>query len=148
MPDRVSPPVRELLHVDWALFGELCRALAVHVGRDYQPELVVGIATAGVIPAAIIAATLETDFGSLTITRREIGGQPELIAGPPPTVRGRRILLVDETCHTGETLRLALHTLRAAEPADIRTAVSVRTGSYQPDFVAFETDKTIVLPWD
>jgi hypothetical protein len=30
----------------------------------------------------------------------------------------------------------------------VRTAVSFRTGPYQPDFQAFETEKAIVLPWD
>jgi hypoxanthine phosphoribosyltransferase len=148
MPRQEPRTSRELLHIDWALFGELCRALAVHVERGYHPDYVIGIATAGVIPAAIVAAILEAEFGAMTITRRQVGGVPELVAGPPPTVHGRRVLLVDETCDSGDTLKLALNALRVAGPADVRTAVSVRTGEYRPDFFAFETDKVIVLPWD
>ena len=45
----------EVFELSWELFGELCRALALRVYRDYDPDLVVGIATAGVIPAAVIA---------------------------------------------------------------------------------------------
>ncbi|MEO6331355.1 MAG: hypothetical protein ABIV11_02905, partial [Gemmatimonadaceae bacterium] len=32
--------------------------------------------------------------------------------------------------------------------AEVRTAVSFRTGSYVPDFHALATESTIVLPWD
>ena len=49
---------RGIFEVDWQLFGELSRALALKVARGYDPELVVGIATAGVIPGATIAAIL------------------------------------------------------------------------------------------
>ena len=38
--------------------------------------------------------------------------------------------------------------VRALQPAEVKTAVSFRTGAYQPDFHAFETEKLIVLPWD
>jgi hypothetical protein len=38
--------------------------------------------------------------------------------------------------------------VRQLHPADVKTAVSFRTGDYAPDFHAFETDKNIVLPWD
>jgi hypothetical protein len=30
----------------------------------------------------------------------------------------------------------------------VRTAVSFKTGPYDPDFYSFETDKFIILPWD
>ena len=71
-----------------------------------------------------------------------------LVTGPPATVRGRRVLIVDETCESGSTLRLALSEVRALKPKDVRTAVSFRTGQYQPDYHAFETEKYIILPWD
>ena len=56
--------------VEWPLFGELSRALALKVARSYDPEIVVGIATAGVIPGAVIAAILDRDFRSILISRR------------------------------------------------------------------------------
>ena len=59
-----------------------------------------------------------------------------------------RVLLVDETCDSGHTMRLALNEVRQRFPADVRTAVSFRTGPYQPDYWAFETDQEILLPWD
>lgn len=148
MPRRRLDRTRGLLEIDWPLFGELCRALALKVARDYDPELVLGIAKAGVIPGAVIASIMEREFASMAVTRREGDGMPVLVSGPPPSIRGRRVLLVDETCDSGHTLKLALNEVRSLAPAEVRTAVSFRTGPYQPDFHSFETDKAIILPWD
>jgi hypoxanthine phosphoribosyltransferase len=134
--------------VDWAFFGELSRALALHVAREYQPEVVLGIAKAGVIPGAVVASILQCDFASMIVTRQEAGGDPVLVAGPPASIRGRRVLIVDETCDTGHTMRLALSEVRALRPAEVHTAVSFKTGPYAPDYHAFETENFIILPWD
>lgn len=148
MPRSRPADARDILDVDWPFFGELCRALALHVSRAYDPEVIVGIAKAGVIPAAIIASILQRELAIIVIGRPASGGDPELVTGAPASVRGRRVLLVDETCDSGDTLRLAVHAVKVAKAADIRTAVSFQTGRWLPDFHAFVTEKAIVLPWD
>ncbi len=145
-------PAKGVLHVDWALFGELSRALALRVARAYDPEVVVGIATAGVVPGAVVAAILRRDFHSFTISRRHTASEeadvPATIGNAPIAARGRRVLIVDETCDTGDTLRLAVSAIVNVGAAEVRTAVSFRTGSYEPDYHALATESTIVLPWD
>ena len=143
-----NPGSRDLMAVDWPFFGEVCRALALRVAREYDPEIVLGVAKAGVIPGVVVASILQREFASMTVTRHDEFAAPQLIAGPPDTLGGRRVLIVDETCDSGDTLKLALNEVRALHPADVKTAVSFRTGGYAPDFHAFETDKLIVLPWD
>ncbi len=142
-----------VLELSWDVFGELCRALAVNVTRSYQPDLIIGIAKAGVIPGAVIASILRLDFFSMKITRRsgfeEVQERPQLLSSAPKQVRGKRVLIVDEICTTGETLRMALAAVRANNPAEIRTATSfVKSGQYKPDFFAVETDATVIFPWD
>jgi hypothetical protein len=143
---------RGLFEVDWPLFGELSRALALRVARAYDPEIVVGIATAGVIPGAVIAAILGREFHSITVSRRvgatTVRETPAVLGSAPPVVRNRRVLLVDETCDSGETMRLAVAAVVHAGAKDVRTAVGFRTGSYDPDFAALETESSIILPWD
>ena len=139
---------RGVLEIDWPFFGELCRALALKVAREYQPEIVLGIARAGVIPGVVVASILQVEFASMAVTRRDGEGEPQLVTGPPASIRGRRILLVDETCDTGSTLKLALNEVRGLKPAEVKTAVSFSTGSYRADFHAFQTEKQIILPWD
>jgi uncharacterized protein len=139
---------RGVLEVDWPFFGEICRALALRVSHEYQPEIVLGIAKAGVIPGVVVASILQSEFSSMAVTRREAGAQPVLVSGPPPSIAGRRVLVVDETCDTGSTMKLALNEVRALRPAEVRSAVSFKTGEYSPDFYAFETENFIILPWD
>ena len=139
---------RGVLEVDWPFFGELCRALALKIFRDYDPEVVIGIAKAGVIPGAVVASILQRDFASIAITRNAPGAAPTVIAGPPRIVTGKRVLIVDETCESGSTMKLALAAVRELKPAAVKTAVSFKTGSYKPDFHALENENFIILPWD
>ncbi len=150
-----DPRVRddEFLDLSWEMFGELCRALAMRVGADYHPEVVVGIARAGVIPAAVLASILRVDFHSMKISRREgeerVRERPAILSAAPQEARGRRVVLVDEVATSGDTLRLGLAALRDVGPAEIRTAtVFVRPMGHRPDYHALETSATVVFPWD
>ena len=70
MPTKAPPaPARDVLEVDWPFFGELCRALALRIVGAYDPEIVLGIAKAGVIPGAVVASILQRDFASMAVTR-------------------------------------------------------------------------------
>jgi hypoxanthine phosphoribosyltransferase len=145
-------PTKGIFEVEWPLFGELSRALALKVARDYDPQIVIGIATAGVSPGAVVAAILGRDFRSLLISRRDQSARvretPAVLGAAPQEVRGRRVLVVDETCDSGETMRLAVAAVVNAGASEVRTAVSFKTGPYEPDFHALATESTIVLPWD
>lgn len=141
-------PARDILEVDWPFFGELCRGLALRISGSYDPELVIGVAKAGVIPGAVVASILQRDFASMAVTRRPSERRPTLITAPPPSVTGHRVLIVDETCDSGDTMKLAISAVRRLTPAEVRTAVSFKTGPYQPDFHALETESFIILPWD
>ena len=139
--------------LSWELFGELCRALAVRVAQEFRPDLVIGIATAGVVPAATIATMLQCDFEAMKVTRREHGrvahSYPRVLSPTPVSARGRRVLIVDEITTSGDTLRLALAAVREVGPSAVRTATSfVRPGGYRPDYHSLETGSLIVFPWD
>jgi uncharacterized protein len=141
-----------VMHIEWPLFGEMSRALALKVARAYDPELVVGIATAGVVPAAVVSAILDREFHSIMVSRRfraeTIRETPAVLGSAPSDVRGRRVVIVDETCDSGATMRLAVAAIVNAGAAQVRTAVCFKTGSFEPDFHALATESTIVLPWD
>jgi len=139
---------RDVLEVDWTLFGELCRALALRIAAGYDPEIVVGIAKAGVIPGAVVASILQRDFASMAVTRQGTDVSPTLVTAPPPSVKSRRVLIVDETCDSGDTLKLAISAVKKHGPREVRTATSFRTGAYAPDFHALQTESLIILPWD
>ncbi len=139
--------------LSWELFGELSRVLALRVARDFEPEVVIGIATAGVLPAATIAAILQADLYAMRISRREMGeivsDFPRVMTPAPTQVRGRRVLVVDEITGSGDTLRLAVAAIREQAPEEVCTATAfVKPGGYRPDYWALETEARIVFPWD
>jgi hypoxanthine phosphoribosyltransferase len=141
-----------VFEVEWPLFGELSRALALKVVRNYDPEIIVGIATAGVVPGAVIAAILDREFLSIMVSRRYQSDVPRdlpaIFGGTHASVRGKRVLVVDETCDSGATMRLAVSSIVEAGAREVKTAVAFRTGSFEPDYHALATESTIVLPWD
>lgn len=144
---------KEYFPISWEMFGELCRALALRVAREYDPEIVVGIARAGVVPAGVMASILRTDLYAMTISRRQATDQirerPEVLSAAPPQLAGKRVLIVDEISTSGDTLRLALAAARDVGPAEVRTATCfVRPQGYRPDFHALETHQELIFPWD
>ncbi|MBC8089248.1 MAG: hypothetical protein H7Z40_18435 [Phycisphaerae bacterium] len=154
MPNRTyaHDASKGVMLVDWPLFGELSRALALKVARDYDPELIVGIATAGVVPGATIAAILGRPFHSILVSRRYsseyLRETPAVFGTAPAESRGKRVLVVDETCDSGDTIRLAVAALSNTGAREVRTAVSFRTGLFTPNYEALVTESAIVLPWD
>jgi hypothetical protein len=149
---RTVDAAKGVMEIEWPFFGELSRGLALKVARAYDPDLVIGIATAGVIPGAVIAAILGREFHSLVVSRKYHSARtremPEIFGTAPREVRGRRVLIVDETCDSGDTLRLAISAVQDGGAAEVRTAVAFRTGEFAPDFHAIATESTIILPWD
>src|SRR6266516_562952 len=97
-----------VFEVEWPLFGEMSRGLALRVARAYDPEIVIGIATAGVVPGAVIAAILGREFHSLVVSRKYQSASeretPEVFGSAPKEARGKRVLIVDETCDSGDTM--------------------------------------------
>ncbi len=148
---RLNP--EDYLELGWEMFGELCRALALKVARDYEPDLVVGIARAGVIPGAVIASILRCDFHSMLVSRKS-GGEvvrerAEVLSAVTPEAEGKRVLLVDEITTSGDTFRLGTAAVRDVHPEELRTAAMfVRPMGYAVDYFALETDATVIFPWD
>lgn len=146
-------PESDFLELSWEFFGELCRVLAVKVATSgYYPDVVIGIAKAGVIPGAVVASILRCDFYSLRISR-DSGGErvrerPKILSAAPKEAADKRVLIVDEICTSGETMRIAMNALRQVKPADVRTAASLVKGGFRPDYYALETTSTVVFPWD
>jgi len=152
-PRRTSfDQAKGVIDVQWPFFGELSRGLALKVSRAYDPEIVLGIATAGVVPGAVIAAILNREFHSIVVSRRfqaeSVRERPAVLSAAPLDTRGKRVLSVDETCDTGDTIRLAVAAAVNAGAKDVRTAVAFKTGDYRPDFHGLATESTIILPWD
>jgi hypoxanthine phosphoribosyltransferase len=138
--------------ITWQRFGEMCKALASKV-VSYDPEVVIGIAKGGVLPAAVLASMLGREFYPIRLSRRHddrlVRDEPAILVGMPDSVAGKRVLIVDDISVTGRTLHLAAEQAEILHASATRTAsLFIHSSSYRPDYFVLETDALIVNPWD
>ena len=125
-----------------ALGAELDLMLVRKIGVPGHEELAMGAIASGgvrvlnprvVEPLAIAPHVIEQVAAreAAELERRERayrGGRP------PPTVRGREVILVDDGLATGATMRAAAQALRAQEPRWLVVAVPVAAAEVCRDF--------------
>jgi putative phosphoribosyl transferase len=92
----------------------------------------------GVTPAAIAAAT---DKERAEVARRERAYRDDL---PPPVLKDRVLLVVDDGLATGATMRAAVRALRLQAPARIVIAVPVSSREARAELSA-EADEMVCL---
>lgn len=145
---------REIL--TWDDFGMASRELAEVVLADgFQPEIVVAVARGGLLLAGGIAYALgvkscgavNAEFYTGVGTRL-----PEPIMLPPmldaESIRGKRVLLVDDVSDSGRTLAMVVQLLEVGG-AEVRTVVLyTKPGTvYEPHYTWRRTPHWIVFPW-
>ncbi|MEO6245249.1 MAG: phosphoribosyltransferase [Opitutaceae bacterium] len=110
-------------------------------------EGVVGIASGGVVPAALVAQHLGVELKVIALNYRDEANEPrfaepKLLSAVPDLGTWRRVLLVDDVCVSGRSWRAA----RALLPAEVEVLPFVLKG--KPDFALFrDLDGCVSWPW-
>jgi len=90
----------------------------------------------------------------IRITRRVndqvVYDAPVWVVKPPEVVRERRVLVVDEICGKGTTLRMVKEAVEQLGAGEIRSAVlyAHEQGTSLPDYIGIVSDALILNPWD
>ncbi|GAA3943608.1 phosphoribosyltransferase [Pseudoclavibacter caeni] len=146
--------IREVLL--WNEFGEAARELARQiVASGFEFDVIVAIARGGLLPAGAISYALDTKkCASLNV--EFYSGIGETLDEPmvlPPfldvdSLRGRRVLLVDDVVDSGRTLQMVVRMLEE-QGADVKSATLYEkpTTVIRPDFVWRRTARWIMFPW-
>jgi len=108
-------------------------AIATGGVRVLNEEVVYGLR----IPAGVIDHVAAKEQRELERREQEYRGDQ-----PPPEVRGKTVILIDDGLATGSTMRAAVLALKQQRPARIVVAVSVGATSTCEAFQA-ETDETV-----
>ena len=112
-----------------------------------EVDVVYGIATGGIVPAALLAFQLGKPLELLTINYRSEDNSPQrpepaLLAPAATLESGTRVLLVDDVVVTGQTVRLAVDTVLAG----CQVTTLAMKGS--ADIVVFpEVGTCVAWPW-
>lgn len=140
-------------HISWERFEQLVRQLAIQIEAD-EPQIILGIARGGLIPATVISFMLRRELYPVRLTRRlndaVVHQQPTWLVRPPDKVQGRRVVIVDEIADSGRTVALAAEEVRQMGASHVRTAVlyAHTWSDPRPDFVGLTSDALILNPWD
>lgn len=150
----ISPvAAMELVSMSWEEVEEAVTALADTIKREFDPDVIVGIARGGLIPAVRLSHLLGDKLLRVIHVKYYKGvnlhfKKPELYAGIK-RISGK-VLVVDDVTDTGTSLEFVLKHLKRKEAKEIRVAtIAYKPKSrFKPDYYRFETDKWIIFPWE
>ncbi len=137
--------------VSWDEFERMSKELAERVKG--KVDVVVGILRGGYFPAHMIAETLGLEiyvirYKSYVKTKKV--GKPILVLPLIGDVSGKRVLLVDDICDTGDTLKAAKELLKQYNPSDVKVATLFIKPSCEevPEFWVEKSDEWVEFPWE
>ncbi|MGC8849218.1 MAG: phosphoribosyltransferase [Candidatus Bathyarchaeia archaeon] len=144
----------DYLPVGWEQMYGMCIELAEKIkGEGFNPDLIVGVARGGWIPARILSDLLHNP--NLTSIRVEFyedvgvtGREPRITQQLPIPVKGRKVLIVDDVSDTGRSLLTVYEHIRSAGAESVKTAtLHYKPHSiFKPDFYIEETSAWIIYP--
>ena len=111
--------------ITWDEFASLSRILAEKIAL-VQPQIVLGIARAGLFPATAVACSLSCELFPIRLTRRlndvVVYEKPVWKVPVPDEVYGKIVAVVDEIADAGQTLALAAERAKEKGAAQVLTA--------------------------
>jgi len=142
-----------VLPISWEDFHGVCQGLAKAVS-SYNPEIILAIGRGGYYPGTLLAHMLQVEIYPIRLSRRVNDivkyKKPKWYVKPSKAVLDRRVLIVDEICGSGETIRMVKEKVEARGAKDIRSAVlyAHSWGVAVPDYIGLISDALILNPWD
>ena len=139
--------------ISWENFHGICKALALSVAH-FQPEVILPIGRGGYYPGTLLAHLLQVEIYPVRVSRRindiVTYKEPQWFVPPPAEIAGRRVLVVDEICDSGETILMVKEKCLALGACMVKSAVlyAHTKAVHVPDYVGMITDELLLNPWD
>ena len=139
--------------IAWDEFHGLVKALVVAVA-PWRPEVVLPVLRGGAYAGTLLAHLLQIEVHPVRLSRRQddvvVRETPRWLVEPPAAVAGRRVLVVDEMCSSGQTLRMVKARALELGAAEVRTATlyAHTWGAAAVDYTGLITDALVMNPWD
>jgi len=140
----------------WHQIYELLLNLASTVRKSgFEPEIIVGVSRGGWPPARVISDLLENPNVASVAAEFYVGvaetkGKPVITQPVSVSVKGKRVLVVDDVADTGESLSLVRSCLEEQGATEVKTAtIYYKPWSVMiPDYYEKETRSWIIFPWE
>jgi uncharacterized protein len=123
--------------------------------QNYRPDIIVGIARGGLVPARILSDLLETPQLSFIEAKfytdiQQTLQKPILKQTLSTPVSFKKTLIVDDIADTGESIKLVKTHLQQQGASQIETATLYQKpwSAIIPDFYEKQTTNWVVFPWE
>ena len=122
--------------------------------EPYQPQVILGVARAGLFPATAVACCLRCEFFPIRLTRRVndvvVHEKPVWKIPVPGDVEGKIVSVVDEIADTGQTLAMVSSRTLELGACQVVTAslVAHSWADPAPRVASLVSDEFIIFPWD
>lgn len=140
----------------WDQIYKLLLNLASTVQKNgFKPDIIVGVSRGGWPPARVMSDLLENPklanvAAEFYVGVAETKGKPVITQPVSVSVKGKKLLVVDDVADTGESLRL----VRSHLEKQGATEVKIATIYYKPwsiivpDYYEKETSSWVIFPWE
>lgn len=142
------------LPISWRSYHTLARKLAATIlsSRTHYDEIV-AISRGGLTLGHLLTDFLRIPIATISIqsyTDIQARGEIKILTKLQTSIRGKRILLVDDVSDSGKTLKRAVSYLKRCGPVDITTVtVFYKPHSvFRPDYYAKQTTRWIIFPYE
>ncbi len=146
----------KLVAPSWEEIQQSCLGIADKIKTDkFKPNIIVGVARGGWIPARLIAdllgvaniTSLGISFYSDIATTEK---KPKIIQPIATTVEGKVILIVDDVADTGHSLKVGKDHVAGLLPRRLKIATIYKKpwSIITPDYYTKESDAWIIFPWE
>lgn len=142
----------QYLSVTWQEYHTLSLNLAATILSHNQTyDIIVAIARGGLSLGLILSDFLKTPVSTITIqsyTDIQRQGELTITSKLGMSIKGKRVLLVDDIADSGKTFKRSLSYLKRLQPTSITTVALFYKphSTYRPDFYAKRTSAWILLP--
>ncbi|MBI5223771.1 phosphoribosyltransferase [Candidatus Micrarchaeota archaeon] len=142
-----------ILRLTWGTSIDYCQQLSQKI-KEYRPQIIVGLSRGGLIPARILTDILDTKLVILGIELYKEAGkrssEPKITQDFDFSLKGKRVLIVDDVADSGITLEFAKGYVLAKGASEIRCAtLHCKVGSkIIPEYFIEKEAGWIVYPWE
>lgn len=159
MTDLKTTTLRERT-LSWNEVHEITEMLARVIKRDYKPDVIISIASGGLVPSKLlkemlgvkIMGVISAHYYDKKVRRNECVVE-KILSGFVPKHADYKILLADDIVETGVTFQEVLKVLPELlghGEWKIKTVALLKKpqAKFEPDYYALEAEDWIVFPWE
>ena len=140
----------------WDQIYDLLLNIANRIHKNgFKPDIIIGVSRGGWPPARVMSDLLENPKVANVAAEFYVGvaetkGKPVITQPVSVSVKGKKVLVVDDVADTGESLKLVQSHLDEQGATEVKT-ITIYYKPWSviiPDYYEKETRSWIIFPWE